>query len=104
MGIGDSGLNRLIHASYTLLDLICYYTTATKLQAWTVRTGTSALHAAGKIHTDFERGFIRAEVYNFKDLLDAGSEHEIREKGKLRSEGKDYVIADGDIVRYLFNI
>jgi GTP-binding protein YchF len=104
MGVGESGLKRLIHASYKLLDLITYYTAATELQAWTLRRGTSALHASGKIHTDFERGFIRAEVYGFDDLITAGSEHAVREAGKLRSEGKDYVIRDGDIVRYLFNV
>jgi GTP-binding protein YchF len=104
MGIGESGLRRLIHASYNLLDLITYYTAATDLQAWTLRRGTIALNAAGKIHSDFERGFIRAEVYGFDDLFEAGSEHAVREAGKLRSEGKDYVIREGDIVRYLFNI
>jgi GTP-binding protein YchF len=104
MGIGESGLKRLIHASYNLLDLITYYTAATDLQAWTLRRGMTALQGAGKIHSDFERGFIRAEVYGFDDLVSAGSEHAVREAGKLRSEGKDYVIRDGDIVRYLFNI
>jgi hypothetical protein len=104
MGIDESGLKRLIRASYELLDLICYYTAATELQAWTLRRGTNALQASGKIHTDFARGFIRAEVYSYADLIAAGSEHVIREKGKLRSEGKDYIIADGDIVRYLFNL
>jgi hypothetical protein len=104
MGVGESGLKRLIRASYELLDLITYYTAATELQAWTLRRGTNALHAAGKIHTDFERGFIRAEVYGFDDLIAVGNEHAVREAGKLRSEGKDYVIRDGDIVRYLFNV
>ncbi len=104
MGIEESGLERLIRASYELLDLISYYTAATELQAWTIRRGTNALHASGKIHTDFARGFIRAEVYSYADLIAAGSEHGVRENGKLRSEGKDYIIADGDIVRYFFNL
>jgi len=104
MGIGESGLERLVHASYNLLDLISYYTAATELQAWTLRRGTTAMHAAGKIHTDFERGFIRAEVYSYDDLITAGSEHGVRASGRLRSEGKDYVIQEGDIVRYLFNV
>lgn len=104
MGIEKSGLDRLIHASHTLLDLITYYTAATQLQAWTLRRGTTALHAAGKIHTDFERGFIRADVYRYDDLMDAGSVHGVKESGRLRSEGKDYIIADGDIVHYHFNL
>jgi GTP-binding protein YchF len=104
MGIGESGLDRLIHASYRLLDLISYYTAATELQAWTLRRGTRAIQAAGKIHSDFKRGFIRAEVYSFDDLLHAGSEHGVRESGRLRSEGKDYEIQESDIVRYLFNV
>ncbi len=103
MGLEESGLNRLIKTSYRLLKLITYYTAATDLQAWTVSEGTTALKAAGKIHTDFERGFIRAEVYRFEDLIELGNEHKLREKGHLRSEGKEYIIRDGDIVRYLFN-
>lgn len=104
MGIEESGLDRLIKTAYGLLDLITYYTSATELQAWTVKKGTAAQKAAGKIHSDFEKGFIRAEVYNFKDLIAVGSEHAIREKGLLRSEGKEYIIQDGDIVHYLFNV
>ena len=104
MGLEESGLDRLIHASYTLLDLITYYTAATQLQAWTLRRGMKAVDAAGKIHTDFARGFIRAEVYGYDDLMDAGSEHEVRESGRLRSEGKEYTIKEGDIVHYLFNL
>ena len=104
MGIGESGLNRLIKACYRLLDLITFFTAATELQAWTLKRGTAALKAAGKIHTDFERGFIRAEVFNYEELLKEGSEHHVREKGKLRSEGKDYVVQDGDIIRFLFNV
>lgn len=104
LGLGESGLTRLIQESYRLLDLITYYTAATDLQAWTVKQGTTALHAAGKIHTDFQKGFIRAEVYKYNDLVQAGSEHAIKEMGKLRSEGKEYIIQEGDIVHYLFNV
>jgi len=104
MGLKESGLNRLIKEAYRLLDLITYYTAATDLQAWTLRKGTPAVKAAGKIHTDFEKGFIRAEVYHYEDLLAYGSEHSIREHGKLRTEGKGYQIKDGEIVHFLFNL
>jgi len=103
MGLDSSGLERLIRASYELLNLITFYTSATKLQAWTLLRGTTALHAAGKIHTDFKMGFIRAEVFTCDDLFEAGSEHKVREQGKLRSEGKEYIVQDGDIIRFLFN-
>lgn len=103
MGLDSSGLERLIKASYTLLDLITFYTTATQMQAWTLLRGTDALHAAGKIHTDFEKGFIRAEVFTCDDLFETGSEHTVRAQGKLRSEGKEYIVQDGDIIRFLFN-
>ena len=104
MGLKESGLIRLINVSYKLLNLITYYTAATDLQAWTIHEGTHAAEAAGKIHTDFEKGFIRAEVYNYNDLINAGSEHKIKETGKLRSEGKGYMVKEGDIIRYLFNV
>ncbi len=104
MGLGESGLKRLIEASYRLLGLITFYTATTQLQAWTICRGTTAQKAAGKIHTDFERGFVRAEVYGYSDLLEAGSEHRVREQGRLRSEGKEYVVEDGDIVHFLFHI
>jgi GTP-binding protein YchF len=104
MGLTESGLVRLIKVSYKLLRLITYYTAATDLQAWTIHEGTPAAEAAGKIHTDFEKGFIRAEVYNYNDLINAGSEHKIRETGKLRSEGKGYIVKDSDIIHYLFNV
>ena len=74
------------------------------MQAWTLKNGDTALTAAGKIHSDFERGFIRADVYKYEDLLLEGSEHNVREKGKLRSEGKDYIVEDGDIMRFHFNV
>ncbi|MCK4803767.1 MAG: redox-regulated ATPase YchF [Spirochaetes bacterium] len=104
LGIGESGLERLIKASYRLLNMITFYTTATKLQAWTIGRGTTAVKAAGRIHTDFEKGFIRAEVCKYDDLIKEGSEHHVKEKGKLRSEGKDYIVEDGDIIHFLFNV
>jgi ribosome-binding ATPase len=104
MGLKESGLDRLIKTAYQQLDLISYYTAATELQAWTLKSGTTAQHAAGKIHTDFERGFIRAEVFRFDDLIAMGSEKSIKEHGLLRSEGKEYIVKDGDIVKYLFNV
>lgn len=104
LGLKESGLTRVIHNSYRLLDLITYYTTTTDLQAWTLKKGTSALKAAGKIHTDFERGFIRAEVFNYADLKEAGNEKGVREKGHLRQEGKEYTVKDGDIIKFLFNV
>lgn len=104
LGFTEPGLERLIKVSYKLLNLITYYTAATDLQAWTIKEGTGAAEAAGKIHTDFEKGFIRAEVYSYEDLVKSGSEHRIRETGKLRSEGKSYTIKDGDIIHFLFNV
>jgi ribosome-binding ATPase len=104
MGLQDSGLSRLISSAYTLLSLITFYTITTDLQAWTVPGGTPAPAAAGKIHTDFERGFIRAEVIHYNDLVAEGSEKHAREKGLLRSEGKEYIIKDGDVVHFLFNV
>lgn len=104
MGLTESGLDRLIKTAYDQLGLITYYTAASELQAWTLISGTSAAHAAGKIHTDFERGFIRAEVYRYNDLVRLGSEKALREHGLVRSEGRDYIVADGDIIRYLFNV
>lgn len=104
LGLKEPGLERLIRSSYNLLNLITYYTAATDLQAWTIKQGTTAARAAGKIHTDFERGFIRAEVFNYNDLIEAGSEHHVKELGHVRSEGKEYIIKEGDIVKFLFNV
>ena len=104
LGIGESGLKRLIKASYRLLDLITYYTSATDLQAWTLKRGENVLRAAAQIHTDFERGFIRADVYSGDDLLREGSETHMREKGKIRSEGRDYIVHDGDILKFHFHV
>ncbi len=104
LGIGESGLKRLIKTSYRLLDLITYYTSATDLQAWTLKRGENVLRAAAQIHTDFERGFIRADVYSCDDLLMEGSESRMREKGKIRSEGKDYLVHDGDLIKFHFHV
>jgi GTP-binding protein YchF len=104
MGLERSGLERLVEAAYRLLDLVTFYTITTDLQAWTVRRGTHAPQAAGRIHSDFERGFIRAEVFHYDDLLRAGDEHHIRELGLMRSEGKGYVVQDGDVIHFLFNV
>jgi GTP-binding protein YchF len=104
MNLQESGLARLVALVYDLLHLITFYTITTDLQAWTVRRGTDALDAAGRIHSDFQRGFIRAEVFQFSDLLQAGSEHGVREHGVLRTEGRDYVVQDGDIIHFLFNV
>ena len=105
LGIGESGLDRLIHASYSLLGLISFLTAGEdECRAWTITRGTKAPQAAGKIHTDFERGFIRAEVVAFDDLRTLGSMNACKEKGLVRSEGKDYVMKDGDIVLFRFNV
>jgi ribosome-binding ATPase len=104
MGLARSGLDTLVEAAYRLLGLVTYYTATTDLQAWTIPEGTSARAAAGRIHSDFERGFIRAEVVHYDDLVAAGSEHQAREKGFLRTEGRDYVVRDGDVIHYLFNV
>lgn len=105
LGISESGLDRLVKKSYKLLGLISYLTAgAPEVRAWTITNGTKAPQAAGKIHTDFERGFIRAEVVSFDNLMSCGSLAAAREKGLVRSEGKDYVMQDGDIVHFLFNV
>lgn len=105
LGIEESGLDRLIAASYKLLGLISYLTAGPQeVRAWTITEGTKAPQAAGKIHSDFERGFIRAEVVAFDDLVKEGSMTAAKEKGLVRSEGKEYVVADGDIVLFRFNV
>lgn len=104
-GLKESGLNRLIKKSYALLGLISYLTAGEKeTRAWTIERGTKAPQAAGKIHTDFEKGFIRAEVVDYQTLLDCGGYVGAREKGKVRSEGKEYVMQDGDVVLFRFNV
>jgi hypothetical protein len=105
LGLEESGLEKLIRTGYELLGLITFYTTVgPELRAWTVRQGTRAPSAAGKIHSDMERGFIRAEVLHFSDFVQAGSLAAARDKGLVRSEGKEYVIEDGDIVLFRFNV
>lgn len=105
MGLEESGLDRLITACYSLLGLMSYLTAGKpEVRAWTIKKGTKAPQAAGKIHTDFERGFIRAEVIGFDELMECGSMTAAKEKGLVRSEGKDYVMQDGDIVLFRFNV
>lgn len=105
LGLKESGLEKLIKASYKLLGLISYLTAGEdETRAWTIKKGTKAPQAAGKIHTDFERGFIKAEVVNYKDLLEHGSLSAAREKGLVGMEGKDYVVKDGDVILFRFNV
>lgn len=105
LGLKESGLDKLIKASYHLLGLISYLTSGEdETRAWTIKVGTKAPQAAGKIHTDFERGFIKAEVVNYKNLLEQGSLSAAREKGMVGMEGKDYVVKDGDVILFRFNV
>lgn len=105
LGIKESGLDKLIAASYDLLGLLSYLTAGEdETRAWTIKKGTKAPGAAGKIHSDFERGFIKAEVVNFQDLLDCGSTAAAKEKGLVRIEGKEYVVQDGDVILFRFNV
>ena len=105
LGLTESGLNRLVKASYKLLGLISYLTAGEKeTRAWTIENGTKAPQAAGKIHSDFEKGFIRAEVVDWQVLLECGNYNAAKEKGKVRSEGKEYVFKDGDVVLFRFNV
>ncbi len=105
LGVKESGLSRLIRSSYSLLGLISFLTAGSdECRAWTIRRGTKAPQAAGKIHTDFERGFIRAEVIAYNDLRECGTMAAAKAKGLVRSEGKEYVMKDGDIVNFLFNV
>ncbi|WP_274362435.1 redox-regulated ATPase YchF [Paenibacillus thermotolerans] len=105
LGLKESGLDRLIQAAYKLLGLYTYFTAGVQeVRAWTIRAGTKAPGAAGVIHTDFERGFIRAEVVSYDDLIACGSMNAAKEKGLLRLEGKDYVVRDGDVMHFRFNV
>lgn len=105
LGLSESGLDRLIRAAYKLLGLYTYFTAGVQeVRAWTIRKGTKAPQAAAVIHTDFERGFIRAEVVSYEDLVSAGSMNAAKEKGQLRLEGKEYVVADGDVMHFRFNV
>ena len=104
-GLEEPGLNRLIHAAYRLLGLITYFTSGVQeVRAWTIKRGTKAPGAAGVIHSDFERGFIKADCYACEDLFTYGSEQAVKEKGLLKSEGKEYVVRDGDILFFKFNV
>ncbi|MDE6397803.1 MAG: redox-regulated ATPase YchF [Clostridiales bacterium] len=105
LGLTESGLSRVIKAGYALLGLISYLTAGEKeVRAWTIEQGTKAPQAAGKIHTDFEKGFIRAEIVSYDDLVTLGGFTQAKEKGKVRSEGKEYVMRDGDVVLFRFNV
>ncbi|WP_010094651.1 redox-regulated ATPase YchF [Ornithinibacillus scapharcae] len=105
LGISESGLDKLIKASYSLLGLATYFTAGEQeVRAWTFRKGIKAPQAAGIIHSDFERGFIRAETVSYDDLLEAGSMVHAREKGKVRLEGKEYIVKDGDVIHFRFNV
>lgn len=105
LGLTESGLEKLVRASYHLLGLMSFLTAGEdETRAWTIKIGTKAPQAAGKIHTDFERGFIKAEVVNYQDLLDCGSYAGAREKGLVRMEGKEYVVQDGDVILFRFNV
>ena len=104
-GIEESGLDKLIKASYSLLGLISFLTAGKQeCRAWTIKNGTKAPQAAGKIHSDFERGFIKAEVVSYDDLMKYGSMNATKEKGLVRLEGKDYIVKDGDIILFRFNV
>lgn len=105
LGLKESGLDKLINASYNLLGLMSFLTAGEKeVRAWTIKKGTKAQKAAGKIHSDIERGFIRAEVINYKDLLECGGTTQAKEKGLVRLEGKDYIVQDGDVILFRFNV
>jgi GTP-binding protein YchF len=105
LGLKDSGLERLIQAGYDILGLVTFFTTVNQdLRAWTVPRGTPALQAAGRIHSDMERGFIKAEVVSFDDFISSGSEQAAKEKGILKVEGKDYVVQDGDVIHFRFHV
>ena len=105
VGLKEPGLNRLIHSAYALLDLITYFTAGVQeVRAWTIKRGTKAPGAAGVIHSDFEKGFIKADCYASDDLFTYGTEQAVKEKGLLRSEGKEYIVKDGDILFFKFNV
>ncbi|GAH69361.1 unnamed protein product [marine sediment metagenome] len=104
-GITEPGLDRIIKLSYELLGLISFFTIASdEVKAWSIPKGTDALKAAGKIHSDMERGFIRAEVISYNDMVKCGSLSEAHKKGLLRLEGKSYIVQDGDVITFLFNV
>ena len=103
--MNQPGLNKLIKASYNLLDLYTFFTAGEKeVKAWTIKKGFYAPQAAGVIHSDFERGFIKADIYHYDTLMKYGSEMKIKEAGKMRSEGKSYEVTDGDVIFFKFNV
>jgi len=105
MGLSEPGVNRVIQSAYKLLNLITYFTAGVKeVRAWTIINGTKAPSAAGVIHTDFEKGFIRAEVISYENFVHYGSEQAVREAGKQGIEGKEYVVKDGDVMHFRFNV
>ena len=106
MGLDEPGLNRVIRAGYDLLGLSTFFTAGggNENRAWTIRKEAKAPQAAGAIHTDFEKGFIRAQVYHYDDLIELKSENAVKEAGLRRSEGKEYKVKDGDIIEFLFNV
>ena len=105
MGLEEPGLDRVIRAGYGLLDLLTFFTAGPKeARAWTVRSGATAPEAAGRIHTDFQKGFIRAEVVGYDDYVAGNGEQGAKDAGRWRLEGKDYVVADGDVVHFRFNV
>ena len=105
LGLDEPGLNRVIRAGYKLLGLQTYFTAGEKeVRAWTVKTGATAPQAAGVIHTDFERGFIRAETIGYDDFIRYKGESGARDAGRLRKEGKDYIVKEGDVLHFLFNV
>ena len=105
LGLEEPGLNKMIREGYKLLNLITYFTAGEKeARAWTIKKGTKAPQAAGEIHSDFERGFIAAEVINYDDLIKVGSIQKAKELGLVRIEGKDYIVKDGDVIHFRFNV
>ena len=105
LGLKESGLEKLVKASYHLLGLMSFLTSGEdETRAWTIKIGTKAPQAAGKIHSDFERGFIKAEVVSYKDLMECGNMVAAKEKGLVRQEGKEYVVEDGDVILFKFNV
>ena len=105
LGLKESGLDQVINAGYILLELLTFFTVGKReVRAWTVTAGSTAPQAAGRIHTDFERGFIRAEVTSYEDFVSLGGEQAAKEAGKLRLEGKSYLLCEGDIMHFRFNV
>ena len=105
LGLQEPALNAVIRKGYEMLNLFSYFTAGPKeVRAWSVKKGSTAPQAAGKIHTDFEKGFIKAEVVDFDDYMSCGGELKAKEQGKLRIEGKDYIVKDGDVIHFRFNV